>query len=181
MESRESILKYAGYMAYIASHALSECGGFAPEMVKTDKEPSDLTMGKCRWLVREFNNNIDNEGIRGYWRKIYNTISNHFRVTVVDMAATEWDEHVVLIYYQNADDTLKLMRGLRNIARDSNVDIEEIIGAWLGKSRNKIREYLGRTLFVPDVLLNAVRKAFPFDEGFLGRFHTTCEELKNDA
>lgn len=174
-------MKYAGYMAYVASHALSECSGFASEMVKTNKEASDLTMNKCRWLVREFNNNIDNEDIRGYWRRLYNTITNHFRVTVADMAATDWDEKVVLIYYQNANDTLSLMRGLRTIAHDNNVDAEEMIGAWLGKSKNKVREYLGRTLFVPEELLKATRKSLPFDEGFIGRFQIICRGEEDDA
>lgn len=173
METRENILKYAGYMAYIASHALTECGGRPPEMIRLNKELGDLTAAKCRWLVREFNNSIDGDEIRKYWQRLYDSVSNAMRVKVDDFFSIDWDERIVLTRYQEAKDLMKLMHGFSRAVYDYDMDIAEI-GARFDKSKNKFREYMGRTLFVPSEVLKAVRNSLPFDEGFPGRFQIAC-------
>lgn len=177
MENKQEILKYAGYMAYIASHALTECGGFSADMVNTDKQPGDLTATKCRWLVREFNNNIDDERIRQHWRRLYNSVSSRMRVRVNDFFSIDWDEKAVLSYYSEASELMDLMRGFTDAVYTYGMDIGEV-SSWFGRSKSKFREYMGRSLFVPVDVQNPIRASMPFDEGFPGRLQICLMEDK---
>jgi len=170
MNNREDILLYAGYSAYITSHALSECGGFPFAMVKTEKESRDLTGTRCRWLIREFNNNYDNPGIKGKWKKMFSSLSNSLHVRVGEFDTITWDENIVLSYYRKIEEIRNLMKSLGDAVFAYHMDLIDV-AELLGRTKNQLRAMIRYDIWVSESILGIVRKSLPVDEGFPLRFH----------
>lgn len=169
METSENILMYAGYSAYIISNALTECGGFPPGMVGTNKESRDLSATKCRWLIREFNNNETNPNIANKWKKMMSSLSHRFRVRVSDFYEIDWDEKQVLLHYQNLGESRRLIAAFADAVFSYDMDLAEC-ASYFGLSKNKLWGFISYDIWVPEPLLKAIRKSLPVDEGFPGRF-----------
>lgn len=176
MNREKEILLYAGYSAYIASHALSECGGFPEEMVHTEKLPQDLTLIKCRWLIREFNNNCGKSLFSTKWERMFSALNNKISVKIEDFTSVKWDEKAVLFFYEEIAEKRNLMTSLGNIAFAYGMDLADA-GQSLGISKNKLGEFIRRGIWIPKELLDAIRKSMPADEGFPGRFQINTRRV----
>ena len=169
METRENILMYAGYSAFIISNALTECGGFPAEMVGIEKESRDLSATRCRWLIREFNNNEANPGIANKWKKMMSSLNNKLRVKVSDFNEIVWDEKQVLLHYQNLRESRKLISVFVDAVFSYNMDLKEC-ASYFNLTKNKLWGFIRYDIWIPEALLKAIRRSLPSDEGFPGRF-----------
>ncbi len=169
METRENILRYAGYSAYIINHALSERAGTDAKHASRE----DLSASKCRWLIREFNNNEDS--MPSKWKRLFYSLNHRSRVKVEDFQSVEWDEQIVLAYYEELEEGRNLMSVLRSACIDYNMDVDEI-AARFGMNRRQLDDLTRRSVWMSQRLLDAIRCALPLDEGFPGRFQICTRE-----
>lgn len=178
MDRRNKIMMYAAYAAYISSHALSEVGGFPEEMVKPTKESGDLTASKCRWLIREFNNNSDGNLIPSKWKKMFSSLNNRITIRVNEFSSIDWDENVVLAYYEELAESRRLISELGDAIFEFKMDMRSI-AEHFGKTKNQLWGIIGHDIWIPTGLLDAIRASLPVDEGFPGRFQISIGEVNN--
>lgn len=162
METREDILRYAGYSAHIAGHALNI------------EDIGPLTAQRCRWLIREFNNNWD--GMPKKWTRLFSSLNNRLRVKVEDFSAIEWDERKVQSFCEELSENRRLMSALRKALYDYKMDSESV-AARFGMNARQLDDLLRRGVWPSEDLLKAIRNSLPLDEGFPGRFQISIGEV----
>lgn len=162
METRDDILRYAGYSAYITANALG-IGDSGP-----------LTAQRCRWLVREFNNNWD--GMPKKWTRLFSSLNKRLRVKVEDFFTIEWDERKVQSFCEELAENRRLMMSLRKAVYDYKMDYAAIAERF-GLNAKQLDDLLRRGVWPSEDLLKAIRNSLPLDEGFPGRFQISIGEV----
>lgn len=163
METREDILRYAGYSAYITCHALNI------------EDTGPLTAQKCKWLIREFNINWENMPKK--WVRLFSSLNKRLRVRVEDFSAIAWDEKKVSSFYRELAENRRLMSELRKALHDYNMD-SQAVAAKFGMSTGQFDDLLRRGVWPSENLLKAIRNSLPSDEGFPGRFQINIGEME---